>query len=90
MNQSRFAPGSVAPHLRSAQTPVSQDARKGSNLAVQPVAYSGNISLKKSAVKVTRPAGPLPAGPAKTPSAPTSALDSSAGPVKAVSKVADG
>jgi hypothetical protein len=38
----------------------SQDARDGGNFAVQPAAAPVKVSLKKSAVKVVRPAG-LPA-----------------------------
>ncbi|KAJ4298156.1 hypothetical protein N0V90_006055 [Kalmusia sp. IMI 367209] len=69
----------------------SQDARNSSNLAVQPAASPGSISLKKASVKVARPAGPLPAQPLQaaqsTPSIPNMPSE---GPVKAAPKVEDG
>ncbi|KAJ4355687.1 uncharacterized protein N0V89_003707 [Didymosphaeria variabile] len=60
----------------------SQDARSGSNFPTQAPAPIGGISLKKAAVRVARPAGPVPGTP--------SSAGGPAPPVVASPKVEDG
>ena len=62
----------------------SQDARNYTNFAVQPPAAPANISVKKTTVKMVRPAGP------STISQSVSSSSSVAAPVAAKPKEADG